>query len=76
MEDFVGTHPCKLRGILRSRLLRVLRGTKFDNSDNILRNLLAVELRGVNIYGVLPGGVAGGQQISSPCLTLGFARLT
>ena len=34
--------------------LRVLRGTKFDNSDNILRNLLAVELRGVNIYGVLP----------------------
>ena len=56
--------------------LRVLRGTKFDNSDNILRNLLAVELRGVNIYGVLPGGVAGGQQISSPCLTLGFARLT
>ena len=36
IEDSVETHLCKLRGILRSRVLRVLRGTK---SYKILQNL-------------------------------------
>ena len=42
IEDFVETHLCKLRRILRSRVLRVLRGTKSD----IRQNLTAVEVRG------------------------------
>ena len=58
IEDFVETHLCNLRGIVQSRGLRVLRGTKYDKSDNSLRNLVAVEVRGVNIYGILHGGVA------------------
>ena len=32
IEDFVEPHLCKLRGILRSRVLRVSRGT---NSDKV-----------------------------------------
>ena len=43
IEDFLETHLCNLRGMLRSRVLRVLRRTQ---SDNIRQNLTAVELGG------------------------------
>ena len=74
-EDFVEPHLCKMGGILRSRVLRVLRGIQYDKSDNILRHLAAVEVRGVSVYGVLNGGIAGGQQRSSTCLMPALGRL-
>ena len=70
IEDFVETHLCKLRGILGSRLPRVLRGTKSDQSLQLWNS------GEVHIYGILPEGVAQGQQRSSPGLMLGYVRLT
>ena len=41
MEDYVETHLYKLRGILRSRVLRVLRGTKSDKIWQLYYRLYA-----------------------------------
>ena len=50
IEDFVETHLCKLRGILRSCVLRVLREQNLTKSDNARQNPIVVGLRGGYTY--------------------------
>ena len=50
IEDFVETHLCKLRGILRSCVLRVLREQNLTKPDNARQNPIVVGLRGGYTY--------------------------